>query len=306
MRSSVLMLDTLVASFVCFCWGIPFEDSVLVDLATWKSDCVGSANRALVFEESLGERKGDSTGGSLFSASPPDSDSDFALEIANSYIARVMLAPLEEQPMTYGTMTSPQDSATTSAHQDPYPTEDSKLEPEPTSPKKSLEDQVDDLLTILRDIPSFVMTAFPGAGRIEPRTRFFEKKYGYRPTTPHDLALQNGSAMRIMEALLTWSATPPHSGISIHGLARAGHLLLTIAMDPWAAVKDFWVGIPKLFVTLLVTIPVFTDQRLPCFLYFTVCFVCFIIKAIPSVGAHLIGLAGKILSPFRTANEKTL
>ncbi|PNP76538.1 hypothetical protein FNYG_09957 [Fusarium nygamai] len=63
-------------------------------------------------------------------------------------------------------MTPPQDSAATSTHQDLCPTFDGKLDPGRTSPKKSLEDQVDDLLAILRDIQSFIMSAFPGAGRI--------------------------------------------------------------------------------------------------------------------------------------------
>ncbi|KAG5786825.1 hypothetical protein H9Q69_014097 [Fusarium xylarioides] len=124
-----LMLAALVASLVCLCWG-------------------------------------DSTGDSLFSSNPPDPDSEFALEIAKSYISRVMFAPSEDLPKTYGSMTSPQDSTTTSTHEDLSPTDNGKLEPAQTSAKKSLEDQIDDLLAILRDIRSFIMPAYPGAGRI--------------------------------------------------------------------------------------------------------------------------------------------
>ncbi|KAF5565906.1 hypothetical protein FNAPI_1455 [Fusarium napiforme] len=88
-----------------------------------------------------------------------------------------MFAPLEDLPKTYGSMTSPQYSATTSTHQDLCPTDDGKLQPEPTSPKKSLEDQVDDLLAILRDISSSVMPAFPGAGRIVITISIFSLSY---------------------------------------------------------------------------------------------------------------------------------
>ncbi|KAF5547556.1 kinase-like domain-containing protein [Fusarium phyllophilum] len=109
---------------------------------------------------------GDSTGDSLFSSNPPDPDSEFALEIANGYISRVMFTPSEDLPKTYGSMTSPQDSTTTSTHEDLSPTDNGKLEPAQTSAKKSLEDQIDNLLAILRDIRSFIMPAYPGAGRI--------------------------------------------------------------------------------------------------------------------------------------------
>ncbi|KAF5683568.1 hypothetical protein FDENT_7180 [Fusarium denticulatum] len=59
-------------------------------------------------------------------------------------------------------------------------------------------------------------------------------------------------------------------------------------MNRWAAFKEFCFGILKLAVTK----PVFIIRRLPrfvvCFLYLAVCFVCFIINAIPSVGAQLV------------------
>ncbi|EWG53999.1 hypothetical protein FVEG_17217 [Fusarium verticillioides 7600] len=87
-----------------------------------------------------------------------------------------MFAPSEDLPKTYGSMTSPQDSTTTSTHEDLSPTDNGKLEPGRTSAKKSLEDQIDDLLATLRDIRSFVLPAF-------------------------STSLQNGSAMRIMKTL---------------------------------------------------------------------------------------------------------
>ncbi|KAF5603221.1 hypothetical protein FPCIR_1417 [Fusarium pseudocircinatum] len=79
---------------------------------------------------------GESTRESISSANPPNSDFKFA------------------------------DFATTSTQQDPCPTDDGKLEPGQTSPKKSIEDQIDDLLAIWRDIQSFIMSASPGAGCI--------------------------------------------------------------------------------------------------------------------------------------------
>ncbi|KAF5669482.1 hypothetical protein FCIRC_9251 [Fusarium circinatum] len=103
---------------------------------------------------------GESTGESISSAKPPDWDSDFAYGV----VSRYMLDPLEELPMTYGSMTSPADSETIgTTHQDACPTDDGG--PDPTSPEQSLKGQIDDLLTILRDIRLSVRPAFPGAGR---------------------------------------------------------------------------------------------------------------------------------------------
>ncbi|KAG9501953.1 hypothetical protein J7337_007660 [Fusarium musae] len=128
---------------------------------------------------------------SLFPANPPDPDSEFALEITNSYISRVMFAPSEDLPKTYGSMTSPQDSTTTSTHEEPSPTDNGKLEPGRASAKKSLEDQIDDLLATLRDIRSFVLPAFPGA-----------RSLSY-------LSWRKGSALPV----LLLEATPPSSVI---------------------------------------------------------------------------------------------
>ncbi|EWG54000.1 hypothetical protein FVEG_17218 [Fusarium verticillioides 7600] len=62
-----------------------------------------------------------------------------------------------------------------------------------------------------------------------------------------------------------------------------GQVLLTIAMDPWAAFKAFC------FVILKPpgTIPVLIIRLLH---WFIVCFLYFILKVVPLVGAHLIRL----------------
>ncbi|KAF5550702.1 hypothetical protein FMEXI_3661 [Fusarium mexicanum] len=51
---------------------------------------------------------GESTEESVSSVKPSDWDADFAYEV----VSRYMLHPLEELPMTYGSMTSPADSET--------------------------------------------------------------------------------------------------------------------------------------------------------------------------------------------------
>jgi hypothetical protein len=55
--------------------------------------------------------RGDSTEDTLFSANLPDSDAEFA--VTNSIMSHSMFAPLEDLPMTYGSMTSTQDSTAT-------------------------------------------------------------------------------------------------------------------------------------------------------------------------------------------------
>ncbi|KAF5586674.1 uncharacterized protein FSUBG_12061 [Fusarium subglutinans] len=175
---------------------------------------------------------GESTEQSVSSVKPSDWNADFAYEV----VSRYMLHPLEELPMTYGSMTSPADSETIgTTHQDACPADDGGLNP--PSPEQSFKDQVDDLLTILRDIWLSVRPAFPGAGRIlivislsSPSRRnglalpvlLLEASppmSGYLPTTTPDvwkdfeLALQDRSTMRIMKTLSTWSATPPRSCI---------------------------------------------------------------------------------------------
>ncbi|RBQ64587.1 hypothetical protein FVER14953_21697 [Fusarium verticillioides] len=146
-----------------------------------------------------------------------------------------MFAPSEDLPKTYGSMTSPQDSTTTSTHEDLSPTDNGKLEPAQTSAKKSLEGQIDDLPATLRDIWSFVLPAFPGATSLSfvswrngsslpellleatpPRSvidsmQEAQSAISRRNTDidlPHPLmfgrsstSLQNGSAMRIMKTL---------------------------------------------------------------------------------------------------------
>ncbi|KAF5722380.1 hypothetical protein FMUND_2892 [Fusarium mundagurra] len=218
MKSAFLMLAALVASLVCLCWG-------------------------------------GSTGESIPSANPPDSDSEFA-----------------------GSMTSPQDSATTSTYQDLCPTGDGKLDPGRTSPRKPLEDQIDDLLAILRDIQSFIMPAFPGAGRIVIIISIFsllQERVGaacimlealpprsatesiYQPITPSpphvweefELALQNGSDMRIMKTLFDVVCYTP-TFLYLHFRFWLRSHLLTIAMDPWVAFKAFSFGLVNLPVSL--------------------------------------------------------
>ncbi|KAF4495893.1 hypothetical protein FAGAP_7970 [Fusarium agapanthi] len=94
------------------------------------------------------EYAGESTGDSISSA---DWDSDFVYGV----VSRFMLGPLDE--LLESMMPLVDDCKLD--HR-------SKADPGYTNPEQSLKDQIDDLLAILRDIRSFVMHVFPGAGRV--------------------------------------------------------------------------------------------------------------------------------------------
>ncbi|KAF4947157.1 hypothetical protein FGADI_10613 [Fusarium gaditjirri] len=281
---SLLPLLALVASFLCLCCG---------------------AN----------------TGGSMTSSSSTDNELAWPSDFAHSVVSMYMLGPVGGLPSiqaadstcptnpTAHPITNPATHTTTVGtknEQNVSSTNGSKSEIGPDM--QFLKDQIDDLLEILRDIRSFVQPPFPGAARLVIIIALFSLlqerigaaciKYGFDEATGRDKREEFKRALRALSA---------------KRIIKSSFVVIITSLWYWFLVLVLWVassflgivggwnqGLGALFYEIRDTLWLFVEFVF----WIPACPVFFVFNVMVLASAHLIGLVGYLLSPFRTKDER--